>query len=131
MISSYKLRAQDAVSTTEQLIADIFEQYTAESEDAIDYDTFYEDLISLSENPVNLNRTTQDELDKMPFLSDDQIENILSYVYRFGPIQTIFELQLIDGLDMTDIRRMLPFVRVGEASETQKKIYGQIGRAHV
>ena len=125
LISSYNVKAQDAVSTTEQLIADIFEQYTSESEDAIDYDTFYEDLISLSENPVNLNRATQDELDKMPFLSDEQIENILSYVYRFGPIHTIYELQLIDGLDMTDIRRMLPFVQVGKASETQKKIYLQ------
>ena len=125
ILCTYTLRAQDAVSTTEQLIADIFEQYTAESEDAVDYDTFYEDLISLSENPVNLNRATRDKLDKMPFLSDDQIENILSYVYRFGPIQTIFELQLIDGLDMTDIRRMLPFVKVGEASDIQKKIYLQ------
>jgi hypothetical protein len=61
----------------------------------------------------------------MPFLSDNQIENIVSYVYRYGPIQTIYELQLIDGLDMTDIRRLLPFVKVGEASETQKKIYAQ------
>jgi hypothetical protein len=125
VLSAYKLSAQDAVSTTEQLIADIFEQYTAESEDAIDYDTFYEDLISLSENPVNLNRATQEQLEKMPFLSESQIENIQSYVYRFGPIQTIYELQLIDGLDMTDIRRMLPFVRVGEASEIRKKLYLQ------
>lgn len=122
---SWWLRAQDAVSTTEQLIADIFEQYTAESEDDIDYETFYDDLISLSENPVNLNRATKEQLEKMPFLSDIQVENILSYVYRFGPLRTIYELQLIDGLDMTDIRRMLPFVVVGEASQEKKKIYWQ------
>ena len=125
VICTYSLRAQDAVSTTEQLIADIFEQYTAESEDAIDYDTFYEELVSVAQNPINLNRTTREELEHLPFLSDSQVENILSYVYRLGKMQTIYELQLVEGLDMTDIRRMLPFVFVGESSDNQKKIYFQ------
>jgi hypothetical protein len=116
-------RAQDAVSTTEQLIADIFEQYTAESEVAIDYDSFFEDLMFCAQNPINLNQATQDQLEKLPFLSDIQIENILSYIYKSGSIQTIYELQLVEGLDMTDIRRMLPFVKVGKENDTQKKIY--------
>ncbi len=120
---SYPLRAQDATTTTEQLIADIFEQYTAESEDAIDYDSFFEDLMFCAQNPINLNRATREQLDKLPFLSDIQVENILSYVYESGGMQTIYELQLVEGLDMTDIRRMLPFVNVGEAIDQTKKIY--------
>ncbi len=119
------LRAQDAVNTAEQLIADIFEQYTAESEDAIDYETFYDELINFVQNPVNINKTSREELEHFPFLSDIQIENILSYVYRFGSLKTIYELQLIDGLDMTDIRRMLPFVSVGEGNDEKRKIYFQ------
>lgn len=117
------VRAQDVIATTEQLIADIFEQYTQESEDEIDFDTFYEELLTVSENPINLNLTRREELEKLLFLSDIQIENILKYIYRFGPIYTIYELQLIEGLDMTDIRRMLPFVFVGGFSDTTKKIY--------
>ena len=116
-------RAQDAVSTTEQLIADIFEQYAAESEETLDYDSFFEDLLFCAENPVNLNRATREELERLQFLSETQVENILSYVYESGSMQTIYELQLVDGLDMTDIRRMLPFVRVGEPSDNLKKIY--------
>jgi hypothetical protein len=123
MICSYSSRAQDVVNTTEQLIADIFEQYTAESEEAIDYDSFYEDLMFCAQNPINLNQTKREELEKLQFLSDIQIENILSYVYQFGQLQTIYELQLIEGLDMTDIRRMLPFVQAGEAGEIFKKFY--------
>ncbi|HEY5591202.1 MAG TPA: helix-hairpin-helix domain-containing protein [Paludibacter sp.] len=125
ILYSFPSIAQDAITTTEQLIADIFEQYTAESEDDIDYDTFYEELMYCSQNPINLNRTTREELERLPFLSDIQVENIISHIYRFGPLQTIYELQLIDGLDMTDIRRMLPFVVVGEVAETFKKIYWQ------
>jgi len=45
LICSYGVRAQDAVSITEQTIADIFEQYAAESDENIEYDTFYEDLM--------------------------------------------------------------------------------------
>ncbi len=117
--------AQDAVSTTEQFIADIFEQYTAESEDDVEYDTFYEELMSCVQNPINLNKATREELQRLPFLSDIQIESIQAHVYKFGKLQTIFELQLVDGLDMTDIRRMLPFVFVGEADDFSKKIYWQ------
>ena len=116
-------RAQDVVSVFEQTMADIYEQYAAESDEAIDFDTFSEDLMQCSTNPVNLNKATQEELERMPFLSDKQVENILSYVYQHGPMQTIYELQLVEGLDMTDIRRMLPFVYAGEATETVKKIY--------
>lgn len=116
-------RAQDAVATTDQLIADIFEQYTAVNDDDIDYDTFYEELMYFAENKINLNKTTREELERLPFLSDIQVENIISHIYRFGALQTIYELQLIDGLDMTDIRRMLPFVIVGEGVDTVKKIY--------
>ena len=123
LLSSYSLRAQDAVTTTELLIADIFEQYTAENEEVIDYDSFFEDLMFCAQNPVNLNQATREQLEKLPFLSDIQIENILSYVYESGSMQTIYELQLVEGLDMTDIRRMLPFVNVGEAIDQTRKFY--------
>ena len=123
LVCSCPTRAQDVVSTTKQLIADIFEQYTAESEESIDYDSFFEDLLFCAQNPINLNQATREQMEKLPFLSDIQIENILSYVYQFGQMQTIYELQLVDGLDMTDIRRMLPFVLVGEAGNMNKKIY--------
>lgn len=115
--------AQDAEKTIEQLIADIFEQYTEESELSVDYESFYEDLIYCSQNPINLNKTNRDELRRLQFLSDLQIENIQAYIYQYGPLKEIFQLQLIEGLDMTDIRRMLPFVIIGEGSDEKKKLF--------
>ena len=122
-VCSYNLRAQDAVSTTEQIIADIFEKFTAESEETIDYESFYDDLMFCAENPINLNQTNREELEKLQFLSEIQIENILSYVYENESLKTIYELQLIEGLDMTDIRRMLPFVKLGESDDSRTKVY--------
>lgn len=122
-ICSCLSRAQDVDTVTGQTIADIFEQYAAETEETIDYNSFYEDLMECSKNPINLNRATKEELEKLPFLSDIQIENILAYVYLNGPMQTIYELQLVEGLDMTDIRRMIPFVFVGVPEQINRKIY--------
>jgi len=123
LFCSYPARAQEAISVIDQTIADIFEQYAAESEEAVDYDSFYEDLIQCSENPINLNKASRDDLEQLPFLTDVQIENILAYIYQSGPMHTVFELQLIEGLDMTDIRRMLPFVFTGEGGDPKKHIY--------
>ena len=122
-VCSYTIRAQDAASTTEQIIADIFEKFTAESEETIDYESFYDDLMFCAENPINLNQTNREELEKLQFLSEIQIENILSYAYENGNLKTIYELQLIEGLDMTDIRRMLPFVKLGEVNDYRTKFY--------
>ncbi|MBP8945509.1 MAG: helix-hairpin-helix domain-containing protein [Paludibacteraceae bacterium] len=123
VVTQIKGKAQDALSTIEQTIADIFEQYQQEEEEELDFNNFLEDLLFVAENPIDLNRATREELEKLPFLSDIQIENILYYLYQFGPMQTIYELQLIDGLDMTDIGRMLPFVVVHPLKKENPKLY--------
>jgi hypothetical protein len=120
---AFNLKAQDAGGITEQLIADIFEQYAAESDEALDFETFYDDLMALSQNPVQINSATREDFERIPFLSDIQIENLLFYLYRYGPMQTIYELQLVEGLDMTDIRRMLPFVVLGSTEKKGEKIF--------
>jgi len=108
----------------EQLIGEIFEQYAEEQETEIDFESFYEMLIAASQNPVNLNIATREQLENLPFLSENQVQNILEFRYLYGDFNTIYELQLINGLDMTDIRRMLPFVFVGEGGKNQRdKIY--------
>ena len=118
----FGLYAQDVVTSTEQIIADIYEQFSEETETEVDFTNFYDDLMSLTENPINLNKTNKEELDKLQFLSDIQVDNILYYLYRNSSLQTIYELQLIDGLDMTDIRRMLPFVTLGDAIPKKEKL---------
>ncbi|MDR1653364.1 MAG: helix-hairpin-helix domain-containing protein [Prevotellaceae bacterium] len=115
---------ESAQADIEQLIAEIFEQYAEEQDSEIDFESFYEILSALNQNPVNLNITTREQLENLPFLSENQVENILEFRYLYGNFNTIYELQLIDGLDMTDIRRMLPFVFVGESLSNQRdKIY--------
>lgn len=106
----------------EQIIMDIYEQVSENSEEELDFTNFYEDLIFLAENPINLNKTNKSELEKLYLLSDIQVDNILHYLYRYAPLNSIYELQLIDGLDMTDIQMLLPFVMLGEAEAKKETL---------
>ncbi len=122
LTASLSLPAWSQVIDIEQIIADIYEQMSEESETTIDFETLFEDLMELLENPIQINRATPERLNKLHFLTDVQVDNILYYLYRHNGMQTIYELQLVDGLDMTDIRNMLPFLVLGEGAKQKEKI---------
>ncbi|MGC9151880.1 MAG: helix-hairpin-helix domain-containing protein [Microbacter sp.] len=124
VVSSLPLstHAQNKENTTENVIARIVEEMSANSEENIDYTTLEEDLNYFAENPINLNNTTKETLQKLQFLSDQQIENLLYYLYRNRPMHSIYELQLVEGFDEFTIQNLLPFVYVGNMAATPTKI---------
>jgi len=119
---SLSCSAQTTENNTSKVIARIYEQMTTNGESDIDFTTLEEDLNYFAQNPINLNNTTKEELDKLQFLSDQEVENLLYYLYRNGPMQTIYELQLVEGFDMFLIRNLLPFVTNGPAGTKQEPL---------
>ena len=41
-----------------------------------------EQLAEVVASPINLNQTTREELEALPFLSANQVEDIVAYIYR-------------------------------------------------
>ena len=93
----------------EQVMEDIFNQLSEDGD--LSYEDIEEELLSIADNPMDLNTITQEELSQLMFLSDEQIDAILMYQYEHG-FKEIYELQLIDCLKDYEIRNLLPFVRV-------------------
>ena len=57
------------------------------------------DLLSeLSQHPLNLNTITREQLETLPFLTPQQIEELMAYRYRYGPLKSMGELQMIRSL---------------------------------
>jgi hypothetical protein len=83
-------------------------------EDEEKVEALFFDLSYLSEHPFELNAVTGEQLRKLPFLSDRQIENILSYRTRYGMFMTVYELKSIEELDLQTIEYLLPFVYIGK-----------------
>lgn len=89
---------------------------TAEStgnEDA-DYTTLLDALYLYRDHPINLNRTSREELEQLQLLTDIQISSLFAHIAKNGRLLTIYELQGIDGFDLQTIRRILPYVRVSD-----------------
>lgn len=100
---------------------EILEPYVGERE-MLELNQLFDELSAISENPFNLNSVTKQQLDLLPFLSALQIENILFYCYAHGPMQSIYELQLVEELDRQTIQSLLPYVFVAPIPKTEPKL---------
>ncbi len=97
---------------------DIQQQLINDDEDNINYlSNTYEELEELKDNPLNLNTITKNELEMFPFLTDQIIENILYYIYRYGPMLSSKELFLIEDINRQTIEMLLPYVYVQSAEK--------------
>ena len=106
----------------EDILEDIYNQL---SEDGEAPEFIQEELIEIAQNPINLNQTTANELSRLHFLNDEQIDAILLYQY-LHPFQEIYELQLIDCLKDYEIRNLLPFVYVGQIKEEKNMYFREV-----
>ena len=95
----------------EDVLEDIFNQLSEDGDLA--YEDIEEELLSIAENPMDLNEVTGEDLSRLMFLSDEQIDAILMYQYQHG-FKELYELQLIDCLKDYEIRNLLPFVEVNK-----------------
>lgn len=89
-----------------------------ETKDAVDnflqqWENQMQELKFLHENPININTANRDDLLRLPFLDDQQIEEIHTYIYLHGPIQTLGELRLIPELDSRTRRFLSVFITFG------------------
>lgn len=77
---------------------------------------------SIHQTPLNINTATRDELSLLPFLSENQIEDIHAYIYLHGPMLTLGELQLTGSLDYGTRRLLRHFVYAGPVSPPKERI---------
>ncbi|MDD3160380.1 MAG: hypothetical protein PHX49_00440 [Bacteroidales bacterium] len=88
-----------------------------------------EELLFLSQHPIQLNRLTRETLKQIPFLRDDQIEQMLLYLATHQRFETLYELQLIKGMDAITIQNLLPFVVLGTEESSTLNVRQLIARA--
>ncbi len=107
----------------EELLEDIYTQAAENSEaESVDLTQVYEDLQFYAQNPINLNQTSKEELERLHFLSAAQIENLLYYIYMHFPLENSYELQLVPGFYKQDIRNLLPFIKVEKVEKHPPKL---------
>lgn len=79
-----------------------------------------EDVIALSQNPIDLNNAVQEDLLQIPYLTKGQVDRLTEYRLFYGEIFSIFELASIPGFDSTLIRKIEPYIVLEPISVTPR-----------
>ena len=70
------------------------EWLTAEDMEESYAEELLEQLEERAQTPINLNQTSREELEQLPFLTDSQVEALVAYIDRYGPVWHILDYAL-------------------------------------
>ena len=90
------------------------EVMTQEDMASASWEQTYDLLCELEEHPMDINQVTREQLEELPFLSAQQIEGIVEYLWRYGRMESLSELAMVRELDYAQRRLLSFFVYVGE-----------------
>ena len=97
------------------------EVMTAEDVGTAQWEETYELLCELEQHPMDINQVSREQLEQLPFLAAQQVEEIQEYLYRYGPMKSLAELQMIRSLDYGRRKLLTYFIYIGElGAETQR-----------
>jgi DNA uptake protein ComE-like DNA-binding protein len=98
----------------DELIRQAMERFTENADQQVDYFDLQEQLHQLKEHKINLNKADDQELKKLFFLRNEQTLAITNHLKKFGPLLSVYELQVIDALDPETIKLLIPFISLRE-----------------
>ncbi len=90
----------------------ILESIAENIPDDFDFTELADRLNAYKKRPLDLNKASASDLKQLFFLTPIQIENLLSYTKTNGRLMEIYELQAIDGFDLSTINKLKPFISI-------------------
>lgn len=116
-----KMAAQEKLDF-EQFLHDIipFEEDRVENLD------YYDQLLQIYQNPININKATKIDLEKLYLLNQNQINQIINYRNEYGDFLSIYELQAIPDLDLITIHKLKYFISIKSAKADNRKFHERL-----
>ncbi len=81
-----------------------------------------ESLADLALHPININTSTGEDLHQIPFLTDQEIEDIEEYLYRYGTITSLGELAMIPSISYIKRKLLSFFIFAGPPEKISSKL---------
>lgn len=95
-------------------VIEVMLEELAASDIEFDYSTVYDDLESFIASPLNINTASREELQRLYVLNEILVSNLLEYRLVNERFVTVYELQYVEGFTWDIIKKILPFINVGE-----------------
>ena len=118
-------KADAEVRPWQQYLDDLSATEDFESQSWADYEDVLDEY---AEHPMNINTATTEDLQRLPFLSARQIEDIEAYVYQYGEMKSLGELAMIPSISWYQRQLLGYFVYAGKVEKRQFPTLGQIAK---
>lgn len=102
---------QSEQPTWEQTISELMTAEDAESEA---WEETMQLLTEQASHPINLNTATREDLEQLPFLTAQQVEQLTEHLERYGPMRSFGELRMLPAFDPARLALLPHFVYLGE-----------------
>lgn len=93
------------------------QMYSPEDMEEGEWEEYHERLQQLAEHPIDLNNATREELEQLPFLSQQQVMDIMEYLYYYKAMRSIGEIAMIPSIDYRQRQLLRYFVTFTEHTE--------------
>ncbi|PWJ42563.1 ComEA family DNA-binding protein [Sediminitomix flava] len=100
-------------------------------EGVLNVEILMNELADLKEHPIQINYATKEELSKLFFLDNEQIEEILNHRKKYGFYNSIYELQQLSSFDLQVLRRIRPYLAFEQKVSLQKVNVKEQGNHYV
>lgn len=96
----------------------VLEQFLEDQElDEFDVTDIIIRLESYHNQPLNINEASYEDLKDLLLLSDIQIQDIITHRTKYGDFISLEELQSVPSMDLSSIRRIIPFLSVKDPNK--------------
>ena len=108
------------ISVNNLFAQDIWDRWADDEMKVNQWENWMEQVDEFRMNPLCINTATKQQLEKFPFLTDQLIENILYYLYKYGPMLSSNELMMVEGMDRQTAQNLLPFISFKQPVDKQR-----------
>ena len=115
-VSCSLVTGQDMIDDTPPLVQDQIQSLLEDLDEESDFDfnTYTELLTNRLSNPLDINQASGEELKELLFLSDIQINALITYRTQLGDLLDLYELQAVPSWDLPTIRQALPYFTINK-----------------
>ncbi|KAF0152088.1 MAG: hypothetical protein FD143_1382 [Ignavibacteria bacterium] len=94
-----------------------FETLLEDASEGVEDSQLYDNIEYLTQNPIQLNTSSINELLKIPFLDRANAAAIIKHRNMLGGIYNSDQLRFIDGVSFELIEKIIPFLKLGDEQQ--------------
>ncbi len=111
-------RAQNPL--VQQTLEDLMESLGTEPDENTDFQEIMDDLAYFGQHPLPVNSATKEDLQRLHFLSDIQIDELIEFRIKTGQIFSLYEMAAIKGFYPELLSKLEPFISFENSGDKHK-----------